>query len=166
MDTTGYEAIAQAALKQTRIALRAVRKIAGMSRDTQAYTANVFFDDRKIGYITDDGQGGPAYFTQTDPRDYPAAEVWVRDNMPARKVGEYACRVVDVAEALACYHMTVAEERAWYKRACRKQTLYRLTGDADKNWRTIKAPYSADVRNYLRTKYGAHLVEIANETRI
>lgn len=45
----------------------------------------------------------------------------------------------------------------------KKETLFRLVGDAPQSWRTVKHVFDARVKKYLNTKYGDRLEIIANE---
>lgn len=45
----------------------------------------------------------------------------------------------------------------------RCETLFRLHDDEDGRWRTVKATFSADVKKWLKSKYGKRLAIIANE---
>ena len=44
----------------------------------------------------------------------------------------------------------------------RRETLFRLPGDKLGEWRTVKAPFTADVKKFIVGKYGDEVV-IANE---
>lgn len=51
----------------------------------------------------------------------------------------------------------------WCKRQCKAKTLFRVKGDPKDSWRTIKAVYSAQVRDFITKKYGEQVEEILNE---
>ena len=52
-----------------------------------------------------------------------------------------------------------------YARWCRKDTLFRLTGDPPDNWRALKnLPFTPQVATSLRRQHGDHLESILNET--
>ena len=52
------------------------------------------------------------------------------------------------------------------RRVTKKKTLFRLTTEqyGDGEWRTVKAPWSQQVKEYLQKKYGDKLGEILNVT--
>jgi hypothetical protein len=43
---------------QTRIALKAIKYYAGMSEETHAYNAKVYFDNKPVGTVSNHGRGG------------------------------------------------------------------------------------------------------------
>jgi len=53
--------------------------------------------------------------------------------------------------------------RAQIKRWCKTQTVFRLKGDEEGRWRTVKALYSGKVKQYLVAKYGDKIECVANE---
>ena len=60
------------------------------------------------------------------------------------------------------------ERIAWeqqLRRACGRNTLIRLEGDAANEWRTFKPArkYTPELAAQLRAKHGANLIEIINE---
>lgn len=59
---------------------------------------------------------------------------------------------------------TVTKEAAKkLTRLGKKETLFRLVGDAPTSWRTVKHVFDPSVKKYLVTKYGTQLEIIANE---
>jgi hypothetical protein len=50
-----------------------------------------------------------------------------------------------------------------FARFCKKETLFRVKGDQKGEYRTVKAPFSKRVKDYLTAKYGTSIEEIYNE---
>jgi len=50
-----------------------------------------------------------------------------------------------------------------FKRLCKNKTLFRVKGDPADEWRTIKAVYSVQVKDFIVKKYGDKVEEILNE---
>jgi hypothetical protein len=51
-----------------------------------------------------------------------------------------------------------------YRKEAKTHTIFRLQGDVEGNYWTLKRPFNLPTKQWLQNKYGARLVEIINET--
>jgi hypothetical protein len=62
------------------------------------------------------------------------------------------------------------EEKKWFKAKCRGKVLFRLKGDDDESWRTLKlgkgGTFTTETKEWMVKRFGDDLGEIANETRV
>lgn len=70
-----------------KIELKAVRYAAFASQETSCYTATLYVDGRRIGTVSNEGNGGPDLF-HGDHTAYNAADVWCRANLPKWSLGD------------------------------------------------------------------------------
>jgi hypothetical protein len=162
----------------SRLTVKNLRSCEG--NEGPAYSATLYLDGRKVGHVRNDGNGGMTF-----------VEFWkksggkvVRDVEAERAVLAYVAEQPDVdmgedpgrpgerwmmkadLEWVASQVVEDALEDQEYRRWCRTKVVFRLEGDRDGHWRTIKASWKkqgAEVRAHLVKKYGSRLAEILNE---
>lgn len=145
--------------------------------DGHGFNADLMKDGKKVAFVYDMADGGPMSFEWMDRENgFVPFEVKGYEGKPfVRKVTneerEFLLYVAAQGEdGLEPEAMVVAkmldamEQEKDLKKACKKNTLYRLKGDAPGKWRAVNAPYSDPrVKPFLASKYGASVEEILNE---
>lgn len=64
--------------------LRAVKTMPSLSEDSEAFTANLYMDGKKIAAVLNEGQGGPHRYEVSDQVRFDAASAWAEE-----KHGDY-----------------------------------------------------------------------------
>lgn len=136
-----------------------------LSEETLAFTATIYVDGKKVGEVSNDGHGGPNryHFDAFDGKKGYEIEqelqAWANTQPPNK---EFPFLKVDL-DMIVARLMDKEEESKQLRRWCKKETLFMLEGDAEGQWRTVKAPYSDRVQAFLDNKYGSKVVRIANK---
>lgn len=136
-----------------------------LSQETTAFSATIYIDGRKAGTADNDGNGGPnryhfdAFDGKRGHEIQQELEAWASTQPPDK---EFPFLKVDL-DTIVARLMDKEEESKQLRRWCKKETLFMLEGDAEGQWRTVKAPYSDRVQAFLDNKYGAKVVRIANK---
>ena len=136
-----------------------VRALSG-GLEGNGFSATIYADDKKIGTVRDDGNGGEAYVDVPDAENKKAFDAFLATFPPEDFGGHklemtadlYLARLVD--EAL---------DAARIKRRCAKKTLFRVKGDPEGECRTVNSAYSEAVKAFITKKYGDSVEEILNE---
>jgi hypothetical protein len=149
-----------------KVELRKVKIARHLSEETTAFTADLWVDDKHIGYVKNSGHGGN---NQVDHRydgkglntrdEVRAFEEWCTKQPP--HVSEYG----ELAMSDDLYISLLLEEweeNRFVKRLCKKETLFRLEGDPEKEYRSYKAVYTPLFAEKVRAKH-PDLIEIINE---
>lgn len=128
-------------------------KLAG-GDETPRFEASLYRDGKRIGTVHNEGCGGPHgyYFDSREERE--AFFAWTK------AWGLKSGNDFEPEDAWVYEQLEAHEERQWLLRQSRKKTLFRLHGDKEGAWRTIKFPYSEKVQEYLDTKYGDQIETI------
>jgi len=107
-------------------------------------------DGIRILYIEDDAeQKFCQYLESLPPFENPYAENDLVTWTPEFFVGE---QIADV------------EERRWLRRACRTKTVFRLSKDRRRHFRTLDSVYNPNLKEYLLRTFGDG-VQIMNEQK-
>lgn len=149
-------------------------------RDGYGYECNLYRDGKKVARVLNEGNGGQTMFYWADTE---APKVEVTHDFYGKEV----TRKVSPEEAALLEHvkgMTYEfygetydhsdetfvgglvdeyEEAKQFKRWCRKSVVFRLKGDKEGAWRTMKAKYDERAVKFLKDKYGDKIEEILNE---
>ena len=149
-----------------KVELRTVKIARHLSEGTIAFTADLWVDDKHIGYVRNDGSGGANFIDHRydgkglNTRDEVSAfRTWC-DTLPPIQ-DEYG----ELAMSDDLYiHLLLEEweENRFVKRLCKKETLFRLDGDPEKEYRSYKAVYTPLFAEKVRAKH-PDLIEIINE---
>jgi hypothetical protein len=156
------------------LTLKNIKTNSAMSEETVCFSATVYVDNHKIGTVVNRGHGGSNEYQWTDPmmghvlEDWAEKEVIVtEDPTDPEKVMFVDFEKLDwkIGEIIE-----VHESKKWFKAKCRGKVLFRLKGDDDESWRTLKlrdgGKYTDETKAWMVKRYGDELAEIANETRV
>jgi hypothetical protein len=156
--------------------LKKVKYSPSLSEETNAFTAEVWLDGKKVGYASNRGHGGNTDVDLELPRRSEILD-WV-SKQPAKV---YAASE-GMKEFSVPYDMEVVVddlmekwldekygEGAQKKKWCKKQVVFRLKGDKAGSYRTLKkdaltGTYSKRQKEYLVKTHGDKIEEIINET--
>ena len=70
-----------------KIDLKKISHNERLSEETNAYSADLWIDGKKIGTVSNAGHGGPDMF-HGDQTAYAAADAWCRENLPRWSMGD------------------------------------------------------------------------------
>ena len=131
-----------------------------VGREGHGFEASLYVDGKKAATVLDSADGGEMRWTTVNGKLVEAFNSHV-DNLP-----EYECEFGGMAkDGIDMIMARLVDEwqaNKWLKAQCRKKTLFRLIGDDPSSWRTVKAPYSAEVKKFITKKY-PNIEKIANE---
>jgi hypothetical protein len=158
------------------VKLKKVKFHEDMSDETYCFSADVWVDGKRVATAQNQGCGGDTMVrgvTQvpSSRRDFLAFEAHCYTLPPTKhdldghvfEVKSTPDSVVDDLFEEWLKKDCERKENAQIRRWCKTKTLFQLKGDPEGSWRTIKAPYSDEVREHIARKYGDRLEEIANE---
>ena len=159
------------------LTLKNVKVHADMSEETNCFSASIYIDGKKAGLAKNQGHGGPSFVDWTDVDLGLAYEKWLEDEVilcqdpsdPTKQMiitGEYCSKL----EWMVDKAIETFLDKKWFKTKCRGKVLFRLKGDDDESWRTLKlrngGKYTDETKEWMVKRYGDEIEEIANETRI
>lgn len=153
------------------ITLKSLKTCEG--NEGMAFSATVYVDGKKAAFARDDGNGGMMFIDWTPTRKKGGTiwesplkdrlEAWCAEQPPV-DYGDFSCPV-DI-EMLINREIDRMMEEKQLRRWCRTKVLFRVEGDADGEYRTLKVKFKGNedrVRAQLTRKYGDKLLEIVNE---
>ena len=155
--------------------LRKLKTFKELSRETDAFSAELWIDGELAAHVTNDGGGGDHMIRYVDRNHGRSAyetafNAWTEAMPPVPVEDEWAIgRGFGPLEMDAELWISEEVERIaleqQLRRACGRNTLIRLEGDAANEWRTFKPAmkFTPEVGARLRAKHGANLIEIINE---
>jgi hypothetical protein len=139
-------------------------------REGYGFQVKLMADGKVIAEVTDEAHGGPIRWdSQNDaalcafgvahglvaPAD--GSDMPTPNNHCDLEVYDTAiCTMVDALE-------NAQRQKKQLRRWCKTETLFRLPGDKEGTYRTIKAVYAPPVRKFILQKYGP-TVTIVNES--
>ena len=126
--------------------------------DGTAWSADVLIRGRKAFSVRQSGTGGEASFSVYDSELYEAARKFAADRKPYFMEG---LSVPSDLEMFIGEMVDRKEHEARLKRLCRTETVFRLPGDPDGEYRRLKAKCTADLKKRLLKKYPE--AEIVND---
>jgi hypothetical protein len=145
-----------------------------MSEETVCFDAAVYADGKRAGTVCNRGCGGSNEYHWADSVLGAEIEVWAEkevivteDPIDPEKVMLVSTEKLDwkIGEIIE-----VHESKMWFRAKCRGKVLFRLKGDDDESWRTLKlrdgGKYTDETKAWMVKRYGDELAEIANETRV
>ena len=153
-----------------------------MGNDCPGFNATLYRDGVKIALVVDDGSGGMMSFEWLDCQA-PKVEIpwWNYKNEPCMilctpeeaKLHEFirgktfdglsGPEQMDI-EMFASGLVDKFENAKRFKRLCKTNTLFRVNGDKDGEWRTIKGPFTKRIKDFIVKIYGVKVEVILNET--
>ena len=122
-----------------------------------AYQATLALDGRTVGQVTEDGYGGVLLYNIARP-DAPRWTAYLATLPLAEPYQDVAAERI---EALVGAFLEAREAVRFQKRlakACATKTVFRLETDPVAEYRTLNAPFSDRVRQFLVGKYGTAVV--------
>ena len=144
------------------IELKKLKTHEDMSDETLCFSAEIWVDGRLLARVRNEGRGGSNNYDfnlTTDGTRWKEFSDWCKAQPPHVSQGyTIPCDTDLVIYDLIGKH----ERRKQLRRWCKNQTLYRLKGDKEGEWRVIKSPYFPSIERELNTKYGDKLESIAN----
>lgn len=90
-----------------KITMKKIKVMASLSEETNCYSADLYVDGKRIGEVSNRGQGGPDEF-HGDHADLAKAEAWVAANHPAITYGEdssFPCSIEIICGDLIDEHL-------------------------------------------------------------
>ena len=110
---------------------------------------------KKVGFFSEDSWGGNAQLDMIS-------------KVEEKALTEYA-KSVDAEPWEESYHSFIAkiadelDQQKWYKRNCKKKTLFRIKGMKEGEWKTVNHPFEPRVKDFIVKKYGKKVDFILNE---
>lgn len=132
-------------MKKARYEVRGVKVFTG--REGYGYNATIYKDGKKVADAFDDASGGPSQINFSDEKE---------ENLFYR----YMKRIQKSADL---YVEDLVNKAAYMKNLYKlsvKKTVFNLKSDKDGVWRTVNAPFSKEVYDFLKKQYGEDLGEI------
>lgn len=127
-----------------------------MSDETTCFSATIRIDGRRAGMVSNNGCGGSHSYRMSRSE-------WAKFSHYARGVMSDSDYQFELEDQYIDRLLAQWEERRILKRHCRRETLFRLVGDARDMWRTVSRSYDDQLGRALRARYGERLERIANE---
>ena len=137
------------------IELKRLKIAQSLSEETLAFTADIYLDGKKVGDVSNRGNGGCNLYYWNDKE----AEKKITD-FAVKTETEFNFEQVDTLLSKMIDNMEIAKKE---RRACKTKTAFRVKGQDKSVFYTINVPYSPLVKSQLEKKYGAELTEILNE---
>lgn len=141
------------------ITLTKVKFYKQLSEETGAFSADIQLDGRTVGDVQNTGKGGCNHYHWSDR----AASVQICNWADNRDDLAQFERLDQIVDDLLIPIFEEQETKRRIKGWCKKSTVFRLHGDEDGVWRTVKSLFSAEVKDWLVKKYGDKIDVIANE---
>jgi hypothetical protein len=144
---------------QTRITLSKLSTNARLSRESPCFTADLLLDGKKIGEAYNEGSGGPCVFILNNPAQRSTLEKYCA-SLPSKFDGiaemDLELIVLDLVET------EITSKKL--ARLCRGKILFRIEGDSEDEYRTVKHNNDeAGARAFIAKKYGDRVIEIVND---
>jgi hypothetical protein len=138
-----------------------------MGREGRGFECSLYKDGKRIGTITDTAHGGMVDFYLDDGeleklQAHCKSLPKVKWNMPELDDREPDGHHVS-DESFVCNMVDKFEQLKQYKKWCKKQTVFRIDGDKEGEFRTISALFDAKVKAHLVKKYPDNGLYIVNE---
>lgn len=153
------------------ITLRKIKIVERLSEETQCYTAELCLDGVKVADASNRGTGGSDDYYFKDQKVRKAMEDYAKSLPPHANPYDPAnpfpadlewliSDLLEKHEAERHEAKVLAQKKRW----CAKETVFRLKGDKEGNYRTVKHVFDQKVKEFIVKKYGDQLLEILNET--
>jgi hypothetical protein len=129
-----------------KLTLKNIKEHPDMSEETNCFSATIYVDGKKAGFVKNEGRGGCNFYTWLDPQVGAAVDAWAKTQDT-----EFDFEKLDqILDKLLGQEEILRQLRRWSK----KQTCFRLKGDKKGAWRNVQAPHSAKVVEFIQGKYG------------
>ena len=141
--------------------------------DGLAWSAEVILDGKKVGSVANDGRGGHPKVRIASKEDFDTlVELYYKASADMPEINYLGKNVNTHGQDAAFNEMRIealigmiVDETEMLKKIrtkCKKNTLVRLRGDDENEYRIIKNPFSIPVKNALAAQHD--IVEFLNET--
>ena len=133
------------------------------THDGGGYQGELLMDGQRCAYFHNDGNGGPVDWRPFSADLFAKLQQHVQalPPLPPDPVFHGMVIPMDLDIFIGGLIDDTLQERQM-KRWCRTKTVFRLPGDPEGEYRTIKAPYTEQVKVHLFNKYGGQ-AQIINE---
>lgn len=140
--------------------------------ESDAFSCTLWVDGTKVADVRQAGNGGCHDWRWTDGKRnvHDALLGWLKAERP-----DFLGDVLDFSEPwhddealdMLVWHLIgQAQEEKMLRRHCRTKVVFRLAGDEEGEWQTIRGTWAGNedhIRRTMRDRYGDRLAEIANE---
>lgn len=150
--------------KEHNYSVRNVKTLAA-GPDGQPFSLTLCENDKPIAKVRDEGHGGGFDYEWLDKTAKERMDKFLaaHPGFPSDPDDPNSEMLPLDADILVDELLTKFQAEKWLRGKCSKETLFRLDGDQEGTWRTVKAPFDPKVKSYLDKKYGDKVQEIANE---
>jgi len=147
-----------------------VKSITG--HDGACFEASLYEGDKRVAIVAEDTWGGPTNFHWLDDKDEKVdvtvkhynGNLHIYKGTPAEaRFSKHVLEIDQDREVFVCSLVHKFEEEKQLRKWCNKETLFRLKGDKEGSWRTVKSKFSPNVVNWIRNKYTDQVEEILND---
>jgi hypothetical protein len=130
---------------QDRITLKNIKHCAFASEETYCYEASVYFDNKRVGTVKNDGHGGADYWRPSDEKGWKAMQAYI-----STLDGEvfYNTYIAPSLEQICCEIVTDYLNSKDLKRALSKKVLFQKNGNAAV-FETKAAPNKATLEHWV-----------------
>ena len=149
--------------------LRKLKTFKELSRETDAFSAELWIDGELAAHVTNDGGGGDHMIRYVDRNHGRSAyetafNAWTEAMPPTPADDDFGPLEMDAELWISEEVERIAWEQQ-LKRRCSRNTLIRVQGDGADEYRsfTPAVKFTPELAAKLRAKHGANLLEIINE---
>ena len=149
--------------------LRKLKTFKELSRETDAFSAELWIDGELAAHVTNDGGGGDHMIRYVDRNHGRSAyetafNAWTEAMPPTPADDDFGPLEMDAELWISEEVERIAWEQQ-LKRRCNRNTLIRVEGDGADEYRsfTPAVKFTPEFAAKLRAKHGANLIEIINE---
>lgn len=140
-----------------KLELRGLKVDSKLSRETIAFTADLYADGVKAAVARNHGHGASNLYDWVSREARERVEAWA-----AAQPTTYEFEKLDqIVNRL----IAVADTEKWLARNCKTKTVFRLVGDHRGDWRTLNRPYGPEAQKFLDEKYPGKVEVVANVDR-
>jgi hypothetical protein len=132
-----------------------------LSEETTAYTGKLYIDGKFAAECSNHGQGAPDELHFED-RDVEARFYNYCKTLPPVVCDDGTTLVMD-SDLFLAQLLDKYKDQQWFKKQCRRKTLFVLHGDEEGSYRTVNAKFEPEVESALVKKYGSKLKKIINK---
>lgn len=141
------------------VELRNVHYYARMSEETDCFDATVYVDGKKVGTVSNHGQGGPNDYS-FDTRPYDARAAAMR---PPKVYGDrsYPFELDDLVGEAFDVWLRAREVKRMTKNGAR--SVWHVRGENRDSYHTRNVPWSPESKAWIVAKYGDRVDRFVNE---
>ena len=131
-----------------------------LSEETQCFACSVYVNGKKVGTAENRGHGGCTMVFFQDRELQREVETYCKGLPPYQSdFGDLKMSLEFQIDLLVEKELELREYRRW----CRKKLVFRVKGDPEGEFRTLKVPYTPELAQRVQEKYGDKLDFILNE---